>query len=86
MLFLKIALVLLTAFGAIATFAFVATLYAKRADRSFLGGADMLTGWWLILPLKHLDLPQETNRLLWEARVAWLITMLSGFGVWACSR
>ena len=83
---LKIVLVLIAAFGAIAVLAFMAALYARRTDRSFWGGADLLTGWWLVLPPKTLDLPPDANRLLWEARVAWLVTILAGLGAWACSQ
>jgi len=74
-------------FAIVSGFSMVAlqiTAYTKREDKSFLGGANILNGWFLIFPYGKSGLPKEEASLVFWCRVTALATIFFGYLAYLC--
>lgn len=56
--------------------------YAKREDKSFWGGWNILNGWFLIFPYGKGGVPKEEYRLVFWCRVSAVVFCISMIGVY----
>lgn len=53
--------------------------YSKRNDKSFLGGANMLNGWWVLFPYGKDGISQEHYELVMWGRVTLSLCFAAGY-------
>jgi len=58
--------------------------YTKREDKGFLGGANILNGWFLLFPYGKDGLPKEESALVFWCRVASISTLSFGTLAYLC--
>jgi hypothetical protein len=57
--------------------------YSKRNDKSFMGGANMLNGWWVVFPYGKDGIGREHKELVTWGRVTIILCMLTGYLAYA---
>ncbi len=51
--------------------------YQQRQDKSFWGGSDVLTGWWLLSPYGEGGVPETAHRTVLVARISLAVFYLA---------
>ena len=78
------ALVAIGSFLCLVALTFVA--YARRKDRTFWGGANILNGWWLIFPYGENGVGPEGRGLVVAGRLIALIMVVSALLAYGLAR
>ena len=53
--------------------------YSKRNDKSFLGGANMLNGWWVLFPYGKDGIGREHKELVFWGRATLTLCFAAGY-------
>jgi hypothetical protein len=86
MVLLKVALLIACVICGLVYLALSISAYSKRIDRSFLGGVNMLNGWWLVFPYGHNGISREHKNLVFWGRLIFLVFGAFGFAAYVIGR
>lgn len=57
--------------------------YSKRNDKSFMGGANMLNGWWVFFPYGKDGIGREHKELVMWGRLTLALCIATGYLAYA---
>jgi len=67
------------------TFIVIIIAYRNRKDRSFLGGASILQGWWVFRPYGESGIKPGNKKIVFHGRVSHFCLLLSIFALYFCN-
>jgi len=80
---LKAVMVIICLFSGIVYVGITFSAYSKRNDKSFLGGASMLNGWWVVFPYGKNGISRVYKDLVMWGRVTIILCMVTGYFAYA---
>ena len=80
---LRILLSVVAVISGIVLLTCTAIAYSRRENRSFWGGANMVTGWWLVTPYSSGGMAPGNDALVNTARISIAFFWLALLGIYA---